>query len=376
MRRAAQGAGTGGHRAARDCFSHRLRHLYQRYGPVAGFAIGFVYDTLTLTRIDRIADNLILLGYAMAAGLLITLVGLTERGRSLPAWLGRNQNLLTSAIHFFLGGMLSSFVVFYFKSAGVGQSFVFVVLLIGLMLANEFFADRLHNLKLLIGLYYFCWFAFLTFFVPVVTHVMGTGVFLASGIASFVPPAVVLGIIYRGRRHRLWPEVVPAASIPLALFLTVTVFYFLNWIPPVPLALKEGGIYRSVRRVGDRYEVQYQKPPWWRFWRQDERDFVYRPGDAAYCFAAVFAPTAFREQVVHHWQRRDQTGEWITTDVLTYSVVGGREGGYRGYTVKRNITPGSWRVNVRTLSGRLLGRIAFDVVAGRDLSRPLITASR
>ncbi|HXF04412.1 MAG TPA: DUF2914 domain-containing protein [Blastocatellia bacterium] len=375
MRRGAQGEKARGRRAADDSLSRRLRQWYERYGPVAGFVIGFVYDTLTLTRIDRLVDNLILLGYAVAAGVLITLVGLSERGRPLPAWLGRNQNLLTSATHFFLGGMLSSFVVFYFKSAGVGQSFVFVVLLIGLMLANEFFADRLHNLKLLIGLYYFCWFAFLTFFVPVVTHVMGTGVFLASGIASFVPPAAILGIIYRGRRHRLWPEVMPVASIPLVVFLTVTVFYFLNWIPPVPLALKEGGIYRSVRRVGDRYEVRYQKPPWWRFWRQDERDFAYRPGDAVYCFAAVFAPTAFREEVVHHWQRRDRTGEWITTDVLTYSVVGGREGGYRGYTVKRNITPGSWRVDVRTLSGRLLGRISFEVVAGGP-SRPLLTAFR
>lgn len=363
-----------GHPVAGD--SHRLRQWYQRYGPVAGFVIGFVYDTLTLTRIDRLVDNLILLGYAVAAGGLIALLGLVEQGRPLPAWIRQHQNLLTSATHFFLGGLLSSFVVFYFKSAGVGQSFVFVVLLVGLLLANEFFADRLHNLKLLIGLYYFCWFAFLTFFIPVVTRRMGTGLFLASGVASFAAPAVVLGIISRGRRPRRWSEVMPVAGIPVAVFLVVTAFYFLNWIPPVPLALKEGGIYRRVRRVGDRYEVQYQKPPWWRFWRQDERDFAYRPGDAVYCFAAIFAPTAFREQVVHHWQRRDQTEGWITTDVLTYSVVGGREGGYRGYTVKRNITPGAWRVDVRTVSGRLLGRITFHIISGKDLSRPLITASR
>lgn len=353
-----------------------MRRWYQRYGPVAGFVIGFVYDTLTLTRIDRLTDNLILLGYAVAAGVLIALLGVIEQGRSLPRWLGRNQNLLTSATHFFLGGLLSSFVVFYFKSAGVGQSFVFVVLLVGLLLANEFFADRLHNLKLLVGLYYFCWFAFLTFFLPVLIGRMSVGLFLASGLVSFLPPGVILGILLRCGGRRSGREMMQTAGIPVVVFLGVTGLYFLNWIPPVPLALTQGGIYRSVRRVGDHYEVQYQKPPAWRFWQQDERDFAYRPGDAVYCFAAVFAPTALREQIVHHWQRRDRSGRWVTTDVLSYTVVGGRDGGYRGYTVKRTLRPGSWRVDVRTVSGRLLGRIAFQIIPVKELARPLVTASR
>jgi len=43
-------------------------------------------------------------------------------------------------------------------------------------------------------------------------------------------------------------------------------------------------------------------------------------------------------------------------------VVGGRDNGYRGYTFKRHVQPGRWRVEVRTETGRLLGRIPFELV--------------
>ncbi|HYM87733.1 MAG TPA: hypothetical protein VES92_01350, partial [Nitrospiraceae bacterium] len=39
------------------------------------FASGVTYDTLTLTRIDRLQDNLILLLYLAALGFLIVLTG-------------------------------------------------------------------------------------------------------------------------------------------------------------------------------------------------------------------------------------------------------------------------------------------------------------
>ncbi len=100
--------------------------------------------------------------------------------------------------------------------------------------------------------------------------------------------------------------------------------------------------------MGARYEVVYREPPRWLFWRRDEREFAYVPGDAVYCFAAIFAPAAFTERVWHYWQRRDDSGTWITTDRIAYTVVGGRDGGYRGYTFKRKLAPGQWRVEVRT----------------------------
>lgn len=340
-----------------------LKYWYQRYEkyiPLGAFIAGFLWDTLTLTRIDKWSDNLILLGYALAAGLLIVIIGRVEQGYLTRAWTIRRLDLITAATHFFLGGLLSSYVVFYFKSAGVGKSLIFVLLLVGLMLANEFFSHRLRNLTLLTAIYYFCCFAFFTFFLPVVTRTMSDGLFITSGLVSFAPLAAIIALIH-GKRWR--NQMLHAAQLPLVIFAALVCFYFLNWMPPVPLALKDGGIYRSVKRVGDKYEVTYRQPSWWQFWKQDERDFHYATGDTVYCFTAVFAPTKLNEQVVHEWQQKDANGRWTIRGQHSYPIVGGREGGYRGYSLKRNIGPGKWRVEVKTTQGRLLGRLSFDVIA-------------
>lgn len=312
---------------------------------------------MTLTRIDRWSDNLILLAYLLASGVLIAAVGRAERGclRS-PRLLGRLE-AMTWGVHFFLGGMLSSYVVFYFQSAAIGKSFIFVGGLVGLMLANEFFAHRLRDIRLLLALYFFCASAFLTFFVPLVIRRMSAALFVTGGIVSLALTGV-LGVAIFGFRR----EAMRSLLIPMLVFGGLLLCYFGELIPPVPLALKEGGIYRSVRRVGARYELIYREPPRWLFWRRDEREFAYTSGDVVYCFAAIFAPTAFAEQVWHDWQRQDEGDRWITTDRIAYTVVGGRDGGYRGYTFKRKIAPGRWRVEVRTAEGRVLGRIPFVVI--------------
>jgi hypothetical protein len=343
--------------------AQRWYQRYEKYAPLAAFIVGFLYDTLTLTRIDRWSDNLILLGYTLAAGGFIAITGRIEQGRMKDSWFARHLNWVASGTHFFLGGLLSSYVVFYFKSAGVGKSLIFVALLVGLMLANEFFSHRLRNLKYLCAIYFFCCFAFLTFFLPVMTHIMNDAMFIASGILSLVLTGALIALIYPGRGRDNQREILSLARLPVGIFVVLVFFYFINWMPPVPLALKEGGMYRSVKRVGDKYEVTYREPSWWQIWKRDERAFEYAPGDVVYCFAAVFAPTALSDRIIHEWQQKNADGDWVTRDRLGYAIVGGRDGGYRGYTLKRKLAPGEWRVEVKTVGGRLLGRIPFEVVA-------------
>jgi hypothetical protein len=346
-----------------------LYQRYEKYVPIVAFVAGFAYDSLTLTRIDLLLDNLILLGYTIAAGVFIAVLGMVERGRIRRAWIINHRDLIAGVTHFFLGGLLSSYVVFYFKSAAVAKSFIFIGLLLALMLANEFFAHRLRNLKLLCAIYFFCCYAFLTFFLPVMTRVMSAAMFLSSGFLSFIITSIIVAVIYHGGIRRARRELVDMAWPPVVIFVILAILYFENWMPPVPLALKQGGIYRSVKRVGENYELRYRRPRWWQFWKDDERDFAYSPGDTVYCFAAVFAPTALKERIVHHWQRYEEKGKWVTTDKSGYPIVGGRDGGYRGYTFKKNIVAGKWRVEVKTVKGRLLGRIPLEVIAAEERPR-------
>ena len=52
----------------------------------------------------------------------------------------------------------------------------------------------------------------------------------------------------------------------------------------------------------------------------------------------------------------------VTKGNVTLPVIGGRDGGYRTYTVKSYLTRGRWRVNVETTQGQVIGRILFNVI--------------
>ena len=51
----------------------------------------------------------------------------------------------------------------------------------------------------------------------------------------------------------------------------------------------------------------------------------------------------------------------LSTCLYLYNVA---DDGYRGYTFKRNIHEGQWRVDVITDEGQIIGIVRFDVVMG------------
>jgi len=336
---------------------------YERFFPVVFFLGGFLYDSLTLSRIDRLSDNLILLAYIILSGALILLIGLMETGQV------RNKKILHYAkwypniLQFMLGNLFSAYVIFYFKSAAIHKSMIFVGLLALLLVLNEFLHERLLNMTFLFTIYFFAVFAFLSFFLPVITHTLSAAMFFSSGAIGFVLTSLIVSLIYR-RIFRQYPRrVAKAASPMLSAFAVMAFLYWTNWIPPVPLSLKSGGIYHHVHRSDGLYELRFRRLHRYQFWVTSDKTFRYSPGDTVFCFASVFAPFELQARIVHHWQVYDPRQEkFITTDRLSYRISGGRDGGYRGYTYKRHAMPGRWRVDVETPRGQVLGRIDFRIV--------------
>ena len=242
-------------------------------------------------------------------------------------------------------------------------------MLIGLLVANEFIWQRAFNLYVLLGIYFLATLSFFIFFLPVLVGTIGYGIFLLSGIVSL---AVVGGMLYYLKRRAvlIGMRLVATGGLLVGLFALVHLFYSQNWIPPVPLALRAGGTYHDVQVDQNAYVLSYEPAPWYQFWRRADDTFHPAPDDTVFCFAAVFAPAALETQIVHHWQRFDpERMQWQTTDRIPYNVTGGRWRGYRGYTFKRHVPPGSWRVDVETPRGQVIGRIRFRV-APPDSTQP------
>ena len=145
----------------------------------------------------------------------------------------------------------------------------------------------------------------------------------------------------------------------------LTLFYFLGWIPPVPLAATHMGIYHHVEKKGDQYFVHHMRPSW-KIWHNGDQDFIARPGDKIYFFAKLYSPSGFSDSVFLHWHFHDQKHGWQSTDRIPMAIAGGREEGYRGFSVKQNFQAGEWKVSVETTDGREIGRIYLTVRTSSD----------
>ena len=356
--------------------------LAKPFMPAVFFLSGVTYDTLTLTRIDRLLDNLVLLLYLLLLGLLIVLTGrlgiepapdpaqlktLSPVGR----WVLQTRPFYPMASQFLLGGLFSAYAIFYFRSATLTSTAVFFSLLVLFLVANEFLRDRLSNLRLLVSLYALVCFGFFTFFLPVMIGYMNVLVFLGGAVLSAAVTFRVVQLIYRNNPDRSRREAVGVSVPAFAVIGLLVGFYFLNWIPPVPLSMTFGGIYHEVKKSDDRFELSFERS-WYQVWKQSNSSF---PSDEpVYCFTAVFAPVSLRTTVYHHWYfRPSRELPFRHADRIPVRISGGREGGYRAYTFKQRLDPGDWRVDVETEDGRIIGRVSVRVEMRAEPQPPLTT---
>ncbi|MCB4755942.1 MAG: DUF2914 domain-containing protein [Elusimicrobia bacterium] len=333
-----------------------------RYRNLLFFVGGFLFDAVTLVRIDSTLDLIIQSAYLLGITSLVLLQTRHDTGLFQPTgWMEKAWHYESEAIHFFYGGLLSAYTIFYFKSTTFSKSFIFLLLIIALMVANEMPQVRRLGSSMRLGLYVFCLISYLNYLYPVVIGRMGDWIFALAWVTSLILAGAVVYWLarWKGNTKRMrfqlgWP--------PAAVLILVAVFYFYRWIPPVPLSLQYGGIYHNVQAEDGRYRLTYQRPPWVRFWRKDDRLFLSRRGDRLFCFVRIFAPTRFSHQVYLRWVWRSPTsGRWMMTDRVPLLIKGGRGRGFRGFAVKDQFQVGRWKIDVETEDGRVLGFVPFTV---------------
>ena len=332
---------------------------YQVYFPVVFFAGGFLLDLLTTDRIDQQFSLWQQFVYLLLIHLIIFLQ-VTE-----PEVFRRNDRLIAKMwkynreiLHFLFGSLLSLYAIFYFKSASLLTSFSFMSLLVVLLVINELPKFQALGFAVRSALTSLCLCSYLIYLVPVMTGEIG---WLSFGLSLILGGSLSL-LFYRGiqqvsedKRFVQDQFILPGLAIPLLLLC----LYFFRQIPPVPLSLKHIGIYHTVEKEGARFKLSYDRP-WGYFWQSGAQSFLAREGDKVHCFFSVFSPARFRDQLQMAWYKAEKSG-WVLRDSVPVRVNGGRDQGFRGFSMKSNYEPGAWQVRIMTSDHRELGRISLDI---------------
>jgi len=366
---------------------------YERHLSALAMVVGFGVDNFTFGRVDHPGAHIVFCAYLAVAVVSIAIAhalqgredrnAAQERARLVPGAASPEQQprprsrfrlWLAAATQFALGGLWSGFLVFYSRSAVLSTSWPFLLLLLGFLVGNEIFRKYHSRLVFASLLLFFALYSYAVFVVPVFTKTMGVATFLGSGAlagAAYYLFLRLLGELDRARyRQSRWKLVGGALAIAAAM----NVFYFTGVLPPLPLALSDVGVYHAIRHNGAVYQAQYESQPWMVRLGLGRPIVHVAPGEKLALYSAVFAPIKMTTRITHRWQKWDGRAKaWRVAGVVSFSISGGRDRGYRGYSVKSAPAPGDWRVDIDAADGRRIGRLAFTIVG---TSSPIATTTK
>ena len=330
------------------------------------FLLGFIVDNLTLNRVDQVFDNVVLSSYVFLAmlGILLLYAGIAERYSERTNKFLRTKSPLLMQYAF--GGLLSGMLIFYGRSGSFEDSWPFILILMGVIYGNETVKDRSGRLVYNLSIFFVGLFAYMILIVPVLLGKMGPIVFIGSGFLALlimygffsILSKIIPNFIQLQKRHVVF-------FIGL-VYVMLNVLYFTNIIPPIPLSLKQVGVYHHVSKNEDgTYELSYEKTKWWEWYRNSDSTFHYSSGEDVYCFASVFAPSRLSAKIYHRWEYYDTDARtWIEHGKYSYAINGGRGDGYRGFTKISNYREGKWRCIVETERGQVIGKESFTIASG------------
>ncbi|MGE3973615.1 MAG: DUF2914 domain-containing protein [Bdellovibrionales bacterium] len=338
--------------------------FYQKHEhkvPALFFIGGFIFDVITLDRIDSLFSLIQQTVYLIIIGILLVAESYELFNRlQMPPWVQKLLGYREMAVHFLFGSLLSTYTLFFLKSSSLFTSFVFVGLIAALLILNELPRFQKYGLMMRFALYALCLTCFFSYLMPILLRHIGLLPFTLSLLASI---SIISLFVWHLRRRKfdenfIRKEVAMPSVAVLAIFLFLYIF---QMIPPVPLSLTDVGVYYSAEKSDGKFKMGYYRD-WWRFWQKGAQTFSARPEDKIYFFVSLFSPSHFSDKVQIRWLFKDPKYGWANTDIIPLAISGGRDAGYRGYALKSNYQPGAWQVRVETSDGREIGRLYFDVI--------------
>jgi hypothetical protein len=334
---------------------------YENHLSTGAMVVGFIIDNLTTGRIDQVFSHVFIIFYVLTSGLSILLINFVEV-KNINTNLAQKIKIFAPIVmQFAYGGLFSAFFVFYSRSGSFWSSWPFLVLMLGLLILNEFLKEKYSRLVYQMGVYFFIVFSYMIFLVPVILKQIGQLIFIYSGLVSLILIyffTIVLHVITRKKyflfHKKMW-------LVIFGIYFIMNIFYFTNILPPLPLSMKDSGVYNLIEKSNNNYLVYRKHIDW--FDKYFKNTIEIKPDSNLYYFSSVFAPTKLNTQIIHEWEYYDQLkGKWIKAAKISFSISGGRDEGYRGYSLKQNLKEGDWKVLTKTVNGQIIGEEKFKVV--------------
>src|SRR5690606_12478164 len=128
---------------------------HEKYAPINFFIGGFIFDSLTLGRIDRVYELTVFCLHMTSLTIALYLYNLVDDGKCKNTILDRYKDYLPLAIQFFFGGLSSAYVIYFSRSVSLSKTMVFFIILLALLFANEMLKKLISNKYLQFVVYFF-----------------------------------------------------------------------------------------------------------------------------------------------------------------------------------------------------------------------------
>ncbi len=343
-----------------------IKNFYGRFErPISSgsLVLGFVFDALTLKRVDTFWENIWILVHIVVVAIFIILIHSQKGESGDEANPSKKHFWYVNILQFFFGGLLSTYLVLYFRSADFFATWPFILFLALAFIANESLKRHYVRLSFQISLFFLSIYSFMIFLIPVLIHKIGTWVFLLSGLFSLFFIILFIFILFYFTKEKFSQSKKLIVYSISGIFILVNLLYFTNLIPPIPLSLKNAGPYHSIQRNSSgNYDATFEDQDWKSYFKLYP-NFNMTTGAPVYVYSSIFSPADLNLTIVHEWQHYDENqNDWVTESEINLSLLGGREEGFRTYSVRNNLSSGKWRVKIKTKSGQVVGQTRFNIV--------------
>lgn len=348
---------------------------YERHISAIACVVGFTLDSLLLPSIDHVFTRFVSIAYFGIVGALLLFSQAVLSGKLRIELAKRMVPLLSVVVQFLFGALLSVVFVYYFRSSAFAVSWPLLILLGLLFAGNEIWKKQLERLEFQLTVLFILFLFFSIFTVPLLFGAIGTGIFVLSVTFSVIVMGVYIMLLTTVAFAELKQRAVRLFLLLSVSALLVVGLYVLDILPPIPLVTRADGVYHALSKDAQGGYLATAEQLSWK-----ERYFpLFYPveyhrslDEPVYFYSAVYVPTVLHTPIVHDWQYWSKEQGWQSVSRISFSVSGGRAEGYRGYSEKRSVSAGLWRVVVETEDGRTLSRRTFMVV---DVASPADTTT-